>query len=41
VLIFPVFLELDGVWLSVVAAEVLSTLVTVMFLAGLKKKYHY
>ena len=41
VLIFPVFLELDGVWLSVVAAEVLSALVTVAFLAGLKKKYHY
>ncbi len=41
VLIFPVFLKLDGIWLSVVAAEVLSALVTVAFLVGLKKKYHY
>lgn len=41
VLIFPVFLKLDGIWLSVVVAEVLSALVTVAFLVGLKKKYHY
>lgn len=41
VLIFPVFLKLDGIWLSVVAAEVLSVLVTAAFLAGLRKKYHY
>lgn len=41
VLIFPIFLELDGVWLSVVAAEILSAFVTIAFLIGLKGKYHY
>ena len=41
VLIFPIFLELDGVWLSVVAAEILSVFVTIVFLIGLKGKYHY
>ncbi len=41
VLIFPIFLELDGIWLSSVAAELLSMLVTLAFLAGMKKKYHY
>ncbi len=41
VLIFPIFLKLDGIWLSSVAAELLSMLVTLAFLAGMKKKYHY
>lgn len=41
VLIFPIFLELDGVWLSVVAAEILSAFVTIAFLIGLKGKYRY
>lgn len=41
VLIFPIFLELDGVWLSVVAAEILSAFVTIAFLIKLKGKYHY
>lgn len=41
VLIFPIFLELDGVWLSAVAAEILSAFVTIVFLIGLKRKYHY
>ncbi len=41
VLIFPIFLELDGVWLSVVAAEILSVFVTIAFLIRLRGKYHY
>lgn len=41
VLIFPIFLKLDGVWLSAVAAELLSALVTIAFLAAKKKRYHY
>lgn len=41
VLIFPIFLELDGVWLSAVAAEILSVFVTIVFIIGLKRKYHY
>ncbi|MDE7300488.1 MAG: MATE family efflux transporter [Lachnospiraceae bacterium] len=41
VLIFPIFWEIDGVWLSAVAAELLSALVTIAFLAAKKKHYHY
>ena len=39
--ILPVFLKLDGVWLSVVAAEALALLVTAGFLAAKRKVYHY
>ena len=41
VLLLPVFLKLDGVWLAIVAAESLALFVTAVFLAGKRKKYHY
>lgn len=41
VLIFPIFFEIDGIWLSAVAAEILSAIVTVVFLIAQRKKYHY
>lgn len=41
VLIFPVFWELDGIWLSIVAAEALALAVAGLFLAGKRKYYHY
>ena len=41
VLILPAVLELDGVWLSQLTAEVLSGLVTVLCLAVNRKQYHY
>ncbi len=41
VLIFPLIWGLDGIWLSIVAAELVAALVTVAFLAGKRKKYHY
>ena len=41
VLIFPLIWELDGIWLSIVAAEVMSVLVTALFLIGKQKKYGY
>ncbi len=41
VLIFPVFWELDGIWLSIVLAEVMAVAVTVLFLYGKRKKYRY
>lgn len=41
VLVLPVFLKLDGIWLSVVLAEFLALCVTVWFLAGKRKKYGY
>ncbi len=41
VLILPLFMELDGIWLSIVIAELLSVVVGVIFLLTLKKKYNY
>jgi len=41
VLILPVFWGIDGIWLSIVLARCLAAGVTVAFLAGNKRKYHY
>ncbi len=41
VLIFPLIWELDGIWFSIVGAEVLAVLVTLLLLVGKRKKYHY
>lgn len=41
VLLFPVIWKLDGIWVSIPAAEAMATAVTVLFLAGKKKRYHY
>lgn len=41
VIIFPLIWGLDGIWLSIVAAEVMAVAVTVLFLIGKRKKYHY
>lgn len=41
VLIFPIFWELDGIWFSIVAAEVLSACVTATFFVVKRKQYGY
>ena len=41
VLILPIFFELDGVWFSIIVADVLSLVVTVYFFITKKKKYDY
>lgn len=41
VLIFPLIWQLDGIWLSIVAAEMLAVLVTAGFMIQKRKKYHY
>ena len=41
VLILPLILDLDGVWLSIVVAEFLAGLVTAVFLLCKRKKYGY
>lgn len=41
VLILPIFMGIDGIWLSVVAAEVLALFVTVLFFVLKRKQYHY
>ena len=41
VLILPLIFDIDGVWLSVTAAEILATGVTFAFLVGMRRKYKY
>ena len=41
VLVLPLLWGVDGIWLSVTAAELLATAVTFLFLFGMRKKYRY
>ena len=41
VLIFPLFWGLDGIWLSIVLAEAMALVVTVLFFMGKRKRYQY
>ena len=41
VLIFPLFFKLDGIWFSIVAAEIMAVCVTLLFLVIKRKKYGY
>ncbi len=41
VLLLPMVFELDGVWFSIIAADVLSLAVTLYFLVSKKKNYGY
>lgn len=41
VLIFPLFWGVDGIWISIVAAEAMAVFVTLLFFIGNRKKYHY
>lgn len=41
VLFFPVLWGVDGIWISVVVAECMAVIMTVLFLVALRKKYNY
>ena len=41
ILFLPVVLEISGIWTAVIAAEVLSVVISVMFLVKNRKKYSY
>jgi Na+-driven multidrug efflux pump len=41
VLLFPLLWGLEGIWWSVVAAEVMAVVVTTVFIFVLRKKYQY
>lgn len=41
VLIFPVFWGIDGIWGSIVAAELMAAGVTILFLIGMRGRYRY
>lgn len=41
VMIFPLIWGLDGIWLSIVLAEAMAVVVTVLFFIGKRKRFHY
>lgn len=41
VMVLPIFFQIDGVWFSVIAAELLSLIPSVIFLVVYRKKYQY
>ena len=41
VVAFPLIWKLDGIWISIVVAEVMAVAVTALFILGLRKKYRY
>lgn len=41
VIVFPLLWGIDGIWLSLVVAELMAAAVTVLFLVGMQRKYQY
>ncbi len=41
VLVFPLIWGIDGIWMSIVAAELMATAVTALFIIGKRSQYHY
>lgn len=41
IIILPIVWGIDGIWVSIVAAEVMAAAVTVLFWIANRKKYHY
>jgi Na+-driven multidrug efflux pump len=41
VLLLPIIWEIDGIWISIVVAEVMAVVFTAVFLIVKRKKYHY
>lgn len=41
VLVMPLFMDLDGIWLSSTASEAMAIITTVIFIFAFKKKYNY
>ncbi len=41
IFVLPLFLELDGIWLAVTAAELLTLFITILFLVTQRARYHY
>lgn len=40
-LILPAFLGIDGIWISIVTAEIMSMIITIIFIIKMRKRYHY
>lgn len=41
VLLLPLWFDIDGIWYSIVVAEIMAVIITIVFLALKRKKYQY
>jgi len=41
VILLPLIWEVDGIWISLVVSELMAAVTTAVFLAAMRKKYHY
>lgn len=41
VLVLPIFLGINGIWLAIVVAELMALVVTILFFITKRKQYHY
>lgn len=41
VLLLPLIWGIDGIWISIVVAELMAAAVTILFMIGMRRKYHY
>ena len=41
VILLPLLLGVDGIWYAITAAEILATLISIIFLLAKRRKYHY
>lgn len=41
VMLLPIIWELDGIWVSIVVAELATGITAILFWMGNRKKYHY
>jgi len=41
VLLLPMFFDVDGIWMSVAIAELIAAVISITFIATLRKKYRY
>ena len=41
ILLLPLLIGVDGIWVSIIVAEALSALISIIFLLAKKKQYNY
>lgn len=41
IMLLPLVFGVDGIWISIVVAEVMATIMTILFLIAKRKKYNY
>lgn len=41
VVLLPLIFDINGIWISVVVAEVMAVVISALFMLGKRKKYNY